>query len=111
METRPRMPLSERAKIFIPFNPLRGFREALRERERIVEEQAELPEDRLAELDRALGSLALGDEVALTYVSGGDRHKIRGPYGGVLALTGEIAVGKERVALADVIDMDCQDRE
>lgn len=27
------MPLEERAKIFIPFDPLKGFREALRERE------------------------------------------------------------------------------
>lgn len=26
----PRMPLSDRAKIFAPFNPLRGFTEALR---------------------------------------------------------------------------------
>lgn len=31
---RQRMPLGERAKIFIPFNPLAGFTEALRERER-----------------------------------------------------------------------------
>lgn len=30
----PRMPLSERAKIFVPFDPLKGFREALQEQER-----------------------------------------------------------------------------
>jgi hypothetical protein len=29
----PRMPLEERAKIFMPFDPLRGFREELRRRE------------------------------------------------------------------------------
>lgn len=29
-----RMPLEERAKIFVPFDPLKGFREALAERER-----------------------------------------------------------------------------
>ena len=29
----PRMALSDRAKIFIPFNPLRGFTEALRAEE------------------------------------------------------------------------------
>lgn len=34
MSRRPRMPLEDRAKIFIPFNPLAGFTEALRERER-----------------------------------------------------------------------------
>lgn len=33
------MPLEERAKIFAPFDPLTGFREALRQVEREVEEQ------------------------------------------------------------------------
>ena len=32
------MPLEERAKIFKPFNPLKGFREALEERERLARE-------------------------------------------------------------------------
>lgn len=36
----PRMPLGERAKIFMPFNPLKGFEEALREKEREVEREA-----------------------------------------------------------------------
>ena len=30
---RPRMTPAERAKIFMPFNPLKGFQEALREKE------------------------------------------------------------------------------
>ncbi len=30
------MPLADRAKIFIPFDPLKGFREALAEQERKV---------------------------------------------------------------------------
>ena len=34
------MPLEDRAKIFVPFDPLRGFREALRQTEREVERTA-----------------------------------------------------------------------
>lgn len=30
---RPRMPLSQRAKIFIPFDPLQGYRDALHQKE------------------------------------------------------------------------------
>ena len=45
----PRMPLSERAKIFSPFDPLKGFRDELRRRELLVEERQQherwLPED------------------------------------------------------------------
>ena len=33
----PRMPLTQRAKIFIPFDPLKGYQEALREKEREAE--------------------------------------------------------------------------
>ncbi|MBQ9042776.1 MAG: hypothetical protein IJ111_08170 [Eggerthellaceae bacterium] len=36
---RPRMPLSQRAKIFIPFDPLKGYQEALREKEREAEQR------------------------------------------------------------------------
>ena len=31
------MPLSQRGKIFIPFDPLKGYQEALREKEREAE--------------------------------------------------------------------------
>lgn len=37
---RQRMSLDDRAKIFVPFDPLEGFRAALREKEREVEEAA-----------------------------------------------------------------------
>ena len=37
---RPRMPLSQRAKIFIPFDPLKGYQDALREKERQAEARA-----------------------------------------------------------------------
>ena len=37
----PRMPLSDRAKIFIPFDPLKGFREALTEQEHLAEQRHE----------------------------------------------------------------------
>lgn len=39
----PRMPMEERAKIFSPFDPLKGFREELRRRERLVEERLSDP--------------------------------------------------------------------
>lgn len=35
---RPRMPLAQRAKIFIPFDPLKGYQDALREKELEAEE-------------------------------------------------------------------------
>ena len=50
---RPKMPLEDRAKIFSPFDPLQGFREALREKEREVEREAQAgdPRDRTGKDD------------------------------------------------------------
>ena len=39
---RPRMTPAERAKIFMPFNPLKGFQEALREKEAEAEARDDL---------------------------------------------------------------------
>lgn len=41
----PRMSLADRAKIFIPFDPLKGFREALAEQERLALQAQEKPLD------------------------------------------------------------------
>ena len=103
------MPRSERAKIFIPFNPLRGFHEALRERERVMEERTELPEDRLDELDAALATLACGDQVTVTYVADGARRTARGVFGGVDAARGQIAAGGDGIPLDDVVDIAASD--
>ena len=50
----PRMPMEERAKIFSPFDPLKGFRDELRRRElKVLAEQqrkSPLPEDEPWEL-------------------------------------------------------------
>ena len=46
---RPRMPLKQRAKIFIPFDPLKGYQEALREKER----EAEAAHRERVEIDEA----------------------------------------------------------
>ena len=43
---RPKMSLDDRAKIFSPFDPLQGFREALREKEHEVEREAQAGDPR-----------------------------------------------------------------
>lgn len=54
-EGRPRMSLEQRAKIFVPFDPLDGFRAALAAKEREVEKRAL---DERAGLDPELDDVA-----------------------------------------------------
>lgn len=75
------MPVSERAKIFIPFDPLDGFKEALERKEREVEAEraAELSEDAREELDAALDALEEGQLVSVCYFDGLKRTVLEGP--------------------------------
>jgi hypothetical protein len=63
----PKMDRENRAKQFMPFDALKGFREALAEKERLAAAKKELSEERKAELDRRLHVLRKGDMVTAEY--------------------------------------------
>ncbi len=51
-----RIPMSraDRAKIFMPFSALKGYEEAIEEKQRVITERVELAEEQKEELDRTL---------------------------------------------------------
>ena len=53
----PAMDHGKRAKIFSPFDALKGFTEAVEAKDELYVERAELSEDECAELDRIIGEL------------------------------------------------------
>lgn len=63
---------SERAKIFAPFNPLRGLDAAYREKERVILPKAELLCDRIEEINSKLKNIQSGDVIKLTYYKEGE---------------------------------------
>ncbi len=64
---RLKMKREERAKQFAPFAALKGYEEALWEKERIMVRNVELSEDAKEELDRQLSSVSTGDLVKIVY--------------------------------------------
>lgn len=61
------MPRADRASQFMPFAALKGFEEALREKERIEVEKVILSNEALDYLDYQLSILKKGDMVTITY--------------------------------------------
>ena len=100
----PRMDLGLRAKIFIPFEPLRGFREALLERERQAGAlaRADLPSERQERISRVLVNLVLGDTVSVTHYVGGCYGVTQGLVEGLFASDEEIVVAKRRINFRDI---------
>lgn len=64
---RSKMSISQRAKIFMPFDALRGFKEAIKEKEKVIVKPIELSEDQKNELNYTLDSLLIGDLIKITY--------------------------------------------
>ena len=57
----------DRAKLFVPFDALKGLQEILREKEREVEERKELSEESLMELQEELNKVEIGSTVFIKY--------------------------------------------
>lgn len=74
----PKMERSNRAKQFIPFDALKGFREALAEKERIIISQKELSEEKKSELNNTLKQLKEMDMLTVKYYANGEYIQLTG---------------------------------
>lgn len=57
----------DRAKIFMPFDALKGLKEAFLEKERIVVEKKDLTEDDINQLNYVFSIIKIGDMVECVY--------------------------------------------
>ena len=80
MENRPKMPRSERAKQFMPFDALKGLKSAMRikeyENERIA--KGEMSEEKAKELSKLLISLDKDETIKLIYYDDGHNVELVG---------------------------------
>lgn len=78
MANRPKMDRQERAKQFMPFAALKGYDEALREKEKIVVPKIELSEEMKEELDRKMQNITRNDIISVVYFKEGEYLQITG---------------------------------
>lgn len=78
MTMRTKMSREDRAKQFMPFAALKGYEDALREREKIVVEKIELSEERKAELDMKLRQVQRNDMIMVVYFHKDEYLKMTG---------------------------------
>ena len=102
------MPLSQRAKIFIPFDPLHGFQAALRQKEREAAAIAATPlsPEQSEKIDRMLRELALGDEVVVQHNDAGELCLTSGRLEALSLRLATLTVGETEVAFSDIRDIE-----
>ena len=68
----------DRAKQFMPFDALKGFREALEEKEKIEVIKKDLSEEIKEELSLKLKCLKIGDKIKVIYYKNKEYKQIKG---------------------------------
>lgn len=96
----------DRAKQFMPFAALKGYEEALRQRENSPQPRITMGEDQAEELDRKLRSLSVGNGVRVRHYRGRCYAISEGTVNGIMYDKGKLRVGKEDIKYSDIIELD-----
>ncbi len=107
MASKPKqkMPVQDRAKQFMPFSALKGLEEALREKERQIEEKKVLSEDRAEELTRKLSALKKGDTAQVVYFAGGTYKTHSGIVQKIDETFRVLKIDETEIPIADLYDI------
>ena len=102
------MSREERAKQFMPFAALKGYEEALREKEKIVVEKIELSEEMKEELDREFASIQKNDIVTVVYYSGEEYLQVTGMVAKIDVDARIIRVVNTKIKFEDIYRVDTE---
>ena len=104
---RQKMPIKERAKIFAPFDALKGFREMLVEEEMIKESKKELSEDLIIHLSNVINSLEVGMLIEVKHYVLKDEcyKKTIGVFTKLDRVYKRISIVKTKINIEDIIDI------
>ena len=95
----------KRAKIFMPFDALKGFKEAIHEKERILVEKKELTEDDYTKLNLAFSNIKKGSMVKVVYYSIDSYIEFTGLVSDINPSARYIKVVKEKIFFDDIQDI------
>ena len=97
-----------RAKLFMPFDALKGFREALAAKEHIVVPKIEMSEEMLAELDIRFRQLAPGMMVTIVHYDKDEYVKTTGMIAKISISSRLIPVVNTKISLDDIRSIELQ---
>ena len=100
-----KMDRENRAKQFMPFDALKGFREALEEKERIVVPKKELSEEQKEELDFKLRQIHKMDIITVEYFQDGEYVQVTGVVARIDETSRVMKIVNTKIAFEDIVDL------
>ena len=98
-------PKADRAKLFAPFDALKGFREALREKERIIVPKIELSEEMTETLNLKFAQIKPLDIITVTYFSKGEYLQITGKVARIYETSRILQIVTTKISYDDILDL------
>ena len=95
----------DRAKIFLSFAALKGFEEALREKEKVVVKKKSLSEDMKQVISYRLSMLKKNDMVKIVYYDNNENLKIQGIVSNIDFTFQILTVVKTKINFNDIYEL------
>ena len=95
----------DRAKIFLSFAALKGFEEALREKEKVTVKKKTISEDMKMVISNRLNILKKNDMVKVVYYNSGEYLKIQGLVSKIDPTFQELTVVKTKISFSDIYEL------
>lgn len=96
-----------RAKQFMPFDALKGFREAVTEKERIIVPKRDLSEEQKEELDWKLRQIWRNDIITVEYFQNREYVQVTGMVTRIDYTSRTLDIVNTKIAFADISDLKC----
>lgn len=108
VKNRQPMPVSQRAKQFMPFSALTGLTQALerKERELMRTEKKEPSEERAQKINQCLNEIEKGNEAAVTYFAQGEYLTVAGAVEKADKVERVLTVGGVKISFDELYDIE-----
>lgn len=103
---RAKMPVSQRAKQFMPFAALKGLEEALAKKEKVVVPRVELSEEMAVELNHKISALHKGSVATITYFYDDEYLQITGMVAQIDKAKGILRAASTKIPIDDILDVE-----
>ncbi len=104
---RRKMDREIRAKQFMPFDALKGFREAVAEKERIIVPKRDLSEEQKEELERKIRLIQKKDIITVEYFQNREYMQVTGMVTRIDDAGRTLEIVNTRIAFNDISDLKC----
>ena len=101
----------ERARQFLPFDALKGFKKAIKDKERVIVKKKELAEDAIESLNEKLNNLRIGIIISVINYENGQYIKTTGVLSKIDLINQYISVIMEKIYFSNIYDIDIDEED